>query len=470
MLLPFNILPNSLRFFGMTDLFQAPKGTRDFLPKIMAVRRYIEDAWRRVSLRYGFQEVDGPTFESLDLYKVKSGEEIVSQLFAFTDRGGRELALRPEFTPTVARIVAQLGSGLPKPVKWFAIPRCYRAEQPQKGRLREFIQWNVDFIGDATISADRECLSVCAALLFELGLTAEDFTVSWNHRDLMAELLNGLGIRAEKLADTFYVLDRLQKLSVSERDRLLLAREFSPAEQELLRLFASEMDKPLAEQTELQQRLSAPSVRGAYEKILQLQNQLTLPELADNFKWDIGLVRGLAYYTGFVFEVADARGENRAVAGGGRYDKLIEIFGGKPAPAVGFGMGDVVLEILLTERGLMPERPMGGPDVFIVNASDDPDLTGLWASRLRRSTFDRAKRCIVERGLRVEYSYKTTKNIGKLLQEAAAADACYCLILAPDELGRNVVKWRNMQTRTETEWPISQAETLIRAACGGGVS
>jgi histidyl-tRNA synthetase len=119
---------------------------------------------------------------------------------------------------------------------------------------------------------------------------------------------------------------------------------------------------------------------------------------------------------------------------------------------------------------LMPERPMGGPDVFIVNASDDPDLTGLWASRLRRSTFDRAKRCIVERGLRVEYSYKTTKNIGKLLQEAAAADACYCLILAPDELGRNVVKWRNMQTRTETEWPISQAETLIRAACGGGVS
>ncbi len=452
----------------MTDLFQAPKGTRDFLPPAMAVRRYIEDAWRRVSLRYGFQEVDGPTFESLDLYKVKSGDEIVSQLFAFTDRGGRDLALRPEFTPTLARIVAQLGGGLPKPIKWFSIPRCYRAEQPQKGRLREFIQWNVDFVGDSSFKADRECLALCAALLFELGLTPNDFKVSWNHRDLMAELLVGLGIRADKLADTFYVLDRLQKLSDVERDKLLQSREFSPSEQKILHLFATEMGKPEAEQTELKALLSAPVPRGVYEKIMILQDQLSLPELADNFHWDIGLVRGLAYYTGFVFEVADAKGENRAVAGGGRYDGLIEIFGGKPTPAVGFGMGDVVLEILLADRGLLPDKPLGGPDVFIVNASDDNGLTDLWASRLRRSTFDRTLKTVIQQGLRVEHSYKSTRNIGKLLQEAAAAHARFALILAPDELSRHVVKWRDMQSRTESELPLSQAETLIRAACSGG--
>lgn len=450
----------------MTDLFQGPKGTRDFLPSAMAVRRYIEDAWRRVSTRYGFQEVDGPTFESLELYKVKSGDEIVSQLFSFTDRGGRDLALRPEFTPTVARMVAQLGGGLPKPIKWFAIPRCYRAEQPQKGRLREFIQWNVDFIGDSSLAADRECLSVCAALLFEMGLTADDFNISWNHRDLMAELLVGLGIRTDKLADTFYILDRLQKLNDSERDKLLVSREFLSSEQELLGLFASEMSKPKAEQLELNKRLSAPQVRDTYEKIMQLQDQLALPELAYNFQWDIGLVRGLAYYTGFVFEVADARGENRAVAGGGRYDKLIEILGGKPTPAVGFGMGDVVLEILLSERGLLPVKPLGGPDVFIVNASEDAGLTGLWASRLRRSTFDQERKITVQSGLRVEHSYKASKNIGKLLQEAAHSHARFALILAPDELERNVVKWRDMQLRTEIEWPVHQAETLIRAACG----
>ncbi len=449
----------------MTDLFQGPKGTRDFLPPAMAVRRYIEDAWRRVSIRFGFQEVDGPTFEPLDLYKVKSGDEIVSQLFSFTDRGGRDLALRPEFTPTLARIVAQFGAGLPKPIKWFAIPRCYRAEQPQKGRLREFIQWNVDFIGEETLTADKECLSVCAAFLFEMGLTTADFVIAWNHRDLMAELLVALGIRPEKLNDTFYVLDRLQKLTPVERQKLLQAREFSVSEQELLELFAVETALPAGGRTALQDRLQTPAARTAYEKMMQLHDQLVPPELADNFRWDVGLVRGLAYYTGFVFEVADARGENRAIAGGGRYDKLIELFGGKPTPAVGFGMGDVVLEILLRERGLLPEHLGGGPDVFIVNASDDADLTAQWASRLRRSTFDPTVRKITQGGLRVQHSYRATKNIGKLLQEAASAQARFALILAPDELSRSVVKWRDLHARSETELPIAQAETLIRSAC-----
>ena len=449
----------------MTDLFQGPKGTRDFLPPAMAVRRYIEDAWRRVSIRFGFQEVDGPTFEPLDLYKVKSGDEIVSQLFSFTDRGQRDLALRPEFTPTLARIVAQFGAGLPKPIKWFAIPRCYRAEQPQKGRLREFIQWNVDFIGENSFTADRECLSVCTAFLYEMGLTPADFVVNWNHRDLMAELLVALGIRHEKLSDTFYVLDRLQKLNPTERRKLLEAREFSPDEQELLELFALETAPSPSKSSVLKDRLQAPAARAVYEKIMQLHGQLMPPELAENFRWDISLVRGLAYYTGFVFEVADARGDNRAIAGGGRYDKLIELFGGKPTPAVGFGMGDVVVEILLRERGLLPENLIAGPDVFVVNVSDDPELTGRWASRLRRSSFDPAMKKIIQPGLNVQHSYRATKNIGKLLQEAASAQARFALILAPDELSRSVVKWRDLHARSETELPIAQAETLIRSAC-----
>ncbi len=449
----------------MTEPLQAPKGTRDFLPPAMAVRRYIEDAWRRVSHRFGFLEVDGPTFEMLDLYKLKSGDEIVSQLFAFTDRGGRDLALRPEFTPTVARMVAESGAGLAKPIKWFSIPRCYRAEQPQKGRLREFIQWNVDFLGDASNIADRECLAVCSAALFELGLRSHDFIVTWNHRDLMAELLTKLGIRAEKMPDTFYVLDRLQKLSADAQKALFDQKGFTAAEQELFVLFAAAGEKKSLH-APLMDRIDSGAARETFKKLMDMQHNLTLPEIEGSFRWDISLVRGLAYYTGFVFEVADAQGENRAIAGGGRYDNLIELLGGQPMPAVGFGMGDVVLEILLRERGVLPANVLPGPDVFIINTSEQAELSAEWAARLRRSSFDAGAQKIVECGLSVQCSYRATRNIGKLLQEADGKGSRCALIFAPDELGRGMVKWRDMKARTEIELPIEQAELYIREAVG----
>src|SRR3954447_2482286 len=210
----------------MSKTFQPPPGTRDFYPDQMALRRYIEDTWRRVSLRHGFLEVDGPTFEYLDLYKVKSGDEIVSQLFHFESRGEdkTQFALRPEFTPTLARMVAAKANSLPRPIKWFSIPRCYRAERPQKGRLREFIQWNVDMLGGETPEQrrqfDLETAALCLDCLREFGVGSDDVRLLWNDRQLVEQLFAIGGVLPEHFAFAFHLLDRITKVSAEQRKKL----------------------------------------------------------------------------------------------------------------------------------------------------------------------------------------------------------------------------------------------------------
>ncbi len=430
----------------MTVNFQAPKGTRDFYPSDMAVRRYIEDIWRKVSIRHGFEEVDGPTFESLELYKIKSGDEIVSQLFSFTDRGERELALRPEFTPTLARMVAQKAAGLPRPIKWFSIPRCYRAEQPQKGRLREFIQWNVDFIGDASDRAGRECLAVCVDALLECGLTAADIRIGWNHRELLTRALTSTFVAPERISNAYYILDRLQKYDAPARQALYQEQQCTNQEREHFEKIAAAVDRP--EESASWMNHWPAEVK---EAISAFEKRLADAGLAEICRFDFSVVRGLAYYTGFVFEVGDAQGKNRAIAGGGRYDKLIEMFGGPAMPAVGFGMGDVVLEILLRDRHKLPVQLMPAADVFVINALEDSAIADQLIAQLRRTQWSADHSIIVRAGLHVRTSYRSTRNIGKLLQEASGCGARIALILAPEEVGRGMIKLKNLADRNEAE-------------------
>ncbi|MGN6369085.1 MAG: histidine--tRNA ligase [Phycisphaerae bacterium] len=461
----------------MSNTFQPPPGTRDFYPEAMAIRRFIEDTWRRVSIRHGFVEVDGPTFEYLDLYKVKSGDEIVSQLFHFESRADKEgktehFALRPEFTPTLARMVAVKANALPKPIKWFSIPRCYRAERQQKGRLKEFIQWNVDMLGGETPEAKRqydlEAAALCLEALREFGLTSGDVKLLWNDRSVVEHLFTLGGVPAERFGFAFYLLDRVAKLSPEQRQKLYAENGVSDREKTFFEKLANGED-PL--NSGFWENLGAGAEFESYTKTIAatqetIEQTFAAMGLAGFAKYDASIVRGLAYYTGFVFEVADAQGENRAVAGGGRYDRLIEMFGGPSLPAVGFGMGDVVLEILLRERKKLPASALPRPAVFVVNAlADAVEATRLLA-QLRESQWNAEHSAIVSPGLHAVTSSKATKNIGKLVGEASSSGAKVAVILAPDEWARGVVKLRDLSTREEREVAVAELIPQVHAIVG----
>jgi histidyl-tRNA synthetase len=447
----------------MSSTFQSPPGTRDFYPETMAVRRYIEDVWRRVSIRHGFLEVDGPTFEFLDLYKVKSGEGIVSELFHFETRADKhghadQLALRPEFTPTLGRMVTARANGLPKPIRWFSIPRCYRAERPQKGRLREFFQWNADVLGDSSPQADLDCMALCVDALREFGLTANDFRVGWNNRNWMTQGLLHWFVPADRISQAYAILDKLHKLSDTERHALCASLGCSPAEIagfDQLALAAQQGATDPALQNAIIDRFG-PEVAG---EIRRFNQWLADRGMGDFAHFDFSVVRGLAYYTGFVFEVFDRVGDNRALAGGGRYDQLIELFNGPSLPATGFGMGDVVLEIVLREHDKMPEHLLPRPAVFVINALETPDEAQRILADLRQSSWADGK--IVRPGLHVITSSKTTKNVGKLLQDASASGAALAVIVAPDEHARGAVKLKNLADRTESEIALADLRSAI---------
>jgi histidyl-tRNA synthetase len=423
-------------------VFQAPTGTRDFYPAELSRLRYVQNAWRTTSINHGFDEIDGPTFEHLDLYTVKSGEGIISELFSFERFGGEKtFALRPEFTPTLARMYASKAASLPKPTKWFWMQNCYRAERPQRGRLREFCQWNCDIIGDDSAAADAEVIACCVGALEGLGLTPAkttlhpggvlsfegDVVVRVNDRRVTEALLKSAKVAEQDIGIAFALLDKKSKISPTE-----FAKECERISLDLPR-FERACGAAIA--CIFHSRTRSYVTDTAQETLRELGVDLTLLyNLFDALaslgitQWclfDPAIARGLAYYTGMVFEVHEASGAERAIAGGGRYDKLIEMFGGPPTPAVGFGMGDVVLSLVLQDKGLLPkDEEMGAklglnPDALVISngsAEADGAVAGVVAE-LRRA------------GLHARRSYKTTKNIGKLIQDAAKMRARYCVIL-----------------------------------------
>lgn len=428
--------------------FQAPKGTRDFYPTEMNWRRHLENAWRAASIRHGFDEIEGPMFESLDLYKVKSGEGIVSELFSFEDRGGRQLALRPEFTPTLARMVVAKAASLPKPIKWFSIPVHFRAERPQRGRLREFLQWNVDFIGDDSPLADAEVLGVAIDLLADLGLTREIVRVRLSHRETISKLLLNLGLSESQFIPAFTLLDKRDKITPEEFQRQGRAIGFNENTVQQFDELARSNVSAEKDWDHIAAMFATPGATDSNDRALSelqsIHRALNEAGLAPWCDFDLGIVRGLAYYTGMVFEVHESTGKERAIAGGGRYDRLIESFGGPPLPACGFGMGDVVLSLVLEDHYLKPDpeglRP--NPELFIINAADGNESAQLIPGLLNQMR---------HAGIHTRRSYKTTRNLGKLLKEAGNQSAQFTAVLGREFTERKVIVLKDMDSGIQVE-------------------
>ncbi len=419
--------------------FRAVKGTRDFYPDVMRLRNYICDAWRRVSLRNGFEEYDSPIFEYLDLFTAKSGEEIAEQLFSLTDRGGRSLAIRPEITPSLARMVNAKINALPRPIKWFSVPRLCRAERPQKGRLREFFQWNIDVIGSDDVLADAECILVCVDFLREVGLSPADVQVRIGSRPLAIAKLQAGGVSDEQMDKVLALLDKRPKLSDEEFEGLCTKQGMSSELIALMNEFEYEARRA-AENREngLAALLDESSASdGPLGELRRLFRCLEEFGVADYCTYDPRIVRGLAYYTGIVYEVFDVGESLRALAGGGRYDNLLEVLGGPKVGATGFGMGDVVLGILLEEKGKLPVLAKS-LDFFIIDNEADllPDVMEM-VGRLRA------------RGLSAEFSY-ARRAVGKQMKDANKRGARKAVIVRADK----TVAVKDLQTGKQAEMAL----------------
>lgn len=415
------------------------KGTRDFYPPDMARRNWIIDGWKKVSVRNGFEEYDGPIFEYLKMFQIKSGDEIVNQLFSFKDRGGRDLALRPEITPTLARMVNQQINSLPKPIKWFSVPRLFRAERPQKGRLREFFQWNIDIIGTDDILADAEVILTTIDYLREVGLTADDVVVKISSRELLASVLKKIGISEDRLDSLYPVLDKKDKLPPETFTQMLNEQVSDKVMAEKIQLF---MDtKNVSEIRRVVEYEPSDEIDEAVNEQAMLIYNLNQMGIADYCVFDPSIVRGLAYYTGVVFEVHDVVGDLRAICGGGRYDNLLRDFGGPPIPATGMGMGDCVLQILLERKGLidkyLPEKrldyfvatvdkPLNIPTVDGTGERTERDIVVQLTGNLRRA------------GYSVAFSYKSG-GLGKQLKEASDQNAQKCIIIGEEFKDKKLV-------------------------------
>lgn len=411
-------------------------GFRDFYPPDHAVRAHIMGAWREVARRYGFEEYDGPPLESLELYIEKSGEEIVRQLYSFEDKGGRAVALRPEMTPTLARMVGARAGSLRKPIRWSSIPQLFRYERTQRGRLREHFQWNIDIIGEADSAADAEVLAVALDALRLLGLDAGEIVARFNDRRLLEAVLARLGIPSDRLPATYAVIDKIGRES-EHRTRERLRDEAGLPEgtvSELLALFAPDVDLAA-----LRWRFGGePAVLTELMRLEEYEARLVELGLGEFIRFDPAIVRGLAYYTGTVFEIFDRKGELRAICGGGRYDRLLASVSDVDLPAVGFGMGDVVLTELLRDRGLLPDvRPR--VDVFLIGIDE-----------AQRELLLGIAHALRDAGRSVLYALHPA-GVGRQLKEADARGAIHTILLGPDEIARGVATVRTMATGEQRE-------------------
>ncbi len=414
------------------------KGTRDFYPPDMAVRNFIIDGWKKVSLRNGFEEYDGPIFEYLKMFQIKSGDEIAEQLFSLKDRGGRELALRPEITPTLARMVNQQISSLPRPIKWFSVPRLFRAERPQRGRLREFFQWNIDIIGVEDVLADAEVIFTTVDYLQEVGLTPDDIVVKISSRKMLAAVLKEIGVPQKSLDSLYTVLDKKNKLPAEIFEKMLNEQ-----------LPDAEMADKVQEFMELKTIQQIENMFGrqeAFDELVNLMRYLDISGFGDYYRFDPAIVRGLAYYTGIVFEIYDKTSELRAIAAGGRYDNLLKEFGGPEITGTGMGMGDCVLEILLREKGLLkvklPKRELDFFVAYVPNIIASEDKHG---GSTPLEVADRLTWELRKKGRRTDHSFNRFASLTKQLKEAATRNAEKCIIIG-SEFKNNELVVKDMAT------------------------
>jgi histidyl-tRNA synthetase len=401
-------------------------GFRDFYPEQLATRNYLMSVWRDVARRYGFVEYDGPPLEPLELYTKKSGDEIVGQLYTFTDKGGREVALRPEMTPTLARMVAAKANAMRKPIRWFSLPQLFRYERQQKGRLREHFQLNVDIIGEGSVAADAELLAVAIDVMRGVGLSSEDVRARVSDRRLLTAALSSLGVEKSELAAVFAAIDKTGR---EPRDVTLEKVEKAVANAGARNGIARLLDHSKDLDAIARDFLKSPDVVEEVARMNEYLSFLKALGVGDWIEFDLSIVRGLAYYTGKVFELFDAKGEFRAICGGGRYDELLSTIGGVDLPALGFGMGDVVLTEILKSRDLLP-APELATEYWV--ASDDesmlPEVMTV-AGRLRAKARS------------VEYALKSQTLARQLKTASSAGVRNVVLLRRPDyEKGKITVK------------------------------
>jgi histidyl-tRNA synthetase len=421
------------------ERIQAPRGTRDFYPEPMRLRNWLFGHFREVARLFGFEEVDAPLVEHAELFTRKAGEEIVEQLYHF-ELHGRRLALRPEMTPSLARMVMARAGALRLPLRWFTITQNWRYERMTRGRRREHYQWNMDVWGEPGVAAEAELLAAVFTLLGRVGLGGGQVRVRLNSRALLEETLRHgvLRARADAFQPLCVIIDKLAKIG----EEAVVAQLCDPAGPVGLNAGeARDVVGLLGLRSLDEAAAAAPAGSAAIADLRRLYELLDAYEVADRVDFDASVVRGLAYYTGIVFEAFDAEAKLRAVCGGGRYDRLLETLGGPPIPAVGFGFGDVVVSELLEDLGLLPELPRGLDDVVAPLTEAERTAAVGVARRLRAE------------GRAVELALGPTRP-KRVLADADRAGARRVHLVGPDELRRGVVRVRDLATSEEREEPL----------------
>jgi len=397
---------------------QSVKGTRDFFPDDMAIQSWLKTLIRDSSESFGYQEYDGPFLETVELYAAKSGEELVKeQSFVFPDRGGDLLTLRPELTPSLARMVAALGRSIVRPVRWWSYGPFWRYEKPQKGRTREFFQWNLDMLGIDTPQADAEVAAVAVTFLKKAGLSSDQVKLYINNRRLADKKLQELGIESEDRAAVFRLIDRRDKLSFPSWKESALSEGLSESQL-----------------NGLLETLSDHTSWEHFEELVLFFDACRDLGVSDYIEYEPTIIRGLDYYTGTVFEARDESSEYRAILGGGRYDNLVADVGGEPISGVGFAMGDVVIGILLKELGLVPELSPN-PSQILVTTFDD---------NLMSKSLDICQKLRAS-GLSVEW-YPVSSRLSKQFKYANRQGIPMVVIMGPDEAEAGNVTIKNMRT------------------------
>jgi len=401
----------------------------------MRIRNWLFDNFQSAARSHGFEEYDSSVLEHEELYTRKQGEEITQQLYNFEDKGGRKVALRPEMTPSLARMVMARAGALPTPIKWFSIPQCWRYERTQRGRGREHYQWNVDIWGSDAVQADAELLSVLTSFFEGVGLNADDLVIRISSRKVLEEVLGSLGISGDAFAATCIIVDKMDKLPAEVVEQQLseqgLDSDAIAAIQSTLGL--SDLDS------------LASALGEGSEAVAELATLFDLVDaygIADWVAFDASVVRGLAYYTGPVFEAHDRGGKLRAICGGGRYDKLLSSLGGNDMPATGFGFGDMVIMELLNDKGLVPDLPSGNQDIVIAINEDLRSAAMSVATKLRAS--GRQVDLVLE-DKRMKWAFRHAERTG----------AQRLVMVMPEEWAAGNVRIKELESGEESDVALS---------------
>jgi histidyl-tRNA synthetase len=418
----------------MKNQIQSVKGTREFYPDEMAVRKWLYGIIEEVSNSFGYQEYDGPFIEKIDLYAAKSGEELVKeQAFVFADRGGDLVTLRPELTPSLARMVAAKQNALVYPLRWWSFGNFWRYEKPQKGRTREFFQWNIDLIGANSPEADAEIIAICATFLKRAGVSAKQINIKVNHRKLMESKIIEAGLPLGRKKEIFHLIDRVDKISRDEWKKAGFDLGLTEVQVEFLLALIN--DQELWKQS--------PELVRIFTALEQLG-------VSAYVSFDPRIIRGLDYYTGTVFEAWDVGGDGRAVLGGGHYDNLVADVGGSPLAGVGFAMGDVMISLLLQKYSLTPDYTPFDNAILVTLFDEDRTLAALsFSARLR------------EQGLKV-LVYPEPAKLQKQLKYADRLGVRIVAVIGPDEVEAGNVSLKDLVEHTQVVVPQEMAGLVIR--------